>query len=75
MVEKFLQNGVEKLLFFSAAISADAIHSQFDIPELVHEADYPEGFPVVDLGAWNDDPVVIRRSRKRSTRFCNPSPS
>jgi hypothetical protein len=35
MVEKFLQNGVEKLLFFSASISAEAIHSQFDIPELV----------------------------------------
>ena len=48
-VEEFLQNGIEKLLFFSAAISADAIHSQYDIPELVHEAEYPEGFPVINL--------------------------
>ena len=27
-VEELLQNGIEKLLFFSAAISADVIHSQ-----------------------------------------------
>jgi hypothetical protein len=65
MVGKFLQNGVEKLLFFSAAISADAIHSQFDIPELVHEANYPVGFPIVDLGAWNDDPMVIRAIKEK----------
>ncbi len=27
-VEEFLENGVEKVLYFSAAISADAMHSQ-----------------------------------------------
>ena len=27
-VEEFAANGVEKVLYFSAAISADAIHSQ-----------------------------------------------
>jgi protoheme ferro-lyase len=64
-VEQFLQNGIEKLLFFSAAISADAMHSQYDIPELVHEAEYPEGFPVVNLGAWNDDPIVIQAIKER----------
>jgi protoheme ferro-lyase len=64
-VEEFLENGVEKLLFFSAAISADAIHSQYDIPELVYEADYPEGFPIIDLGAWNDDPIVIQAIKEK----------
>jgi protoheme ferro-lyase len=64
-VEQFLQNGIEKLLFFSAAISADAMHSQYDIPELVHEAEYPEGFPVVNLGAWNDDPIVIQAIKEK----------
>ena len=59
-VEEFLQNGIEKLLFFSAAISADSIHSQYDIPTLVYKAEYPEGFPVINLGAWNDDPIVIQ---------------
>jgi len=65
MVHQFLQNGIEKLLFFSAAISADAIHSQYDIPELVYEAEYPEGFPVINLGAWNDDPIVIQAIKEK----------
>jgi len=54
IIPQFMANGIEKLLFFSAAISADAIHSQYDNPELVYEYDFPEGFPVINLGAWND---------------------
>jgi protoheme ferro-lyase len=65
MIEQFLDNGIEKLLFFSAAISADAIHSQYDIPDLVYEADYPEGFPIVNLGAWNADPIVIQAIKEK----------
>ena len=68
-VEEFIRNGIEKLLFFSAAISADAIHSQFDTPALVHEAETPDGFPVIDLGAWNDDPVVIRAIKEKIDPF------
>jgi protoheme ferro-lyase len=64
-VEEFLQNGIEKLLFFSTAISADSIHSQYDIPELIYEAEYPEGFPVINLGAWNDDPIVIQAIKEK----------
>lgn len=64
-IEEFLQNGIEKLLFFSAAISADSIHSQYDIPTLVHKAEYPEGFPVINLGAWNNDPIVIRAIKEK----------
>jgi protoheme ferro-lyase len=68
-VEEFVQNGVERLLFFSAAMSADAIHSQYDIPELVYEAKYPEGFPIVNLGAWNDDPIVIQAIKEKIDPF------
>ena len=64
-VEEFQNGGVEKVLYFSAAISADAIHSQYDIPELVNEAEVPEGFPLVDLGAWNDDPIVIQAIKEK----------
>jgi sirohydrochlorin ferrochelatase len=59
-IEQFVDQGVEKLLFFSAAISADAIHSQYDVPDLVHQAQVPDDFEIVDLGAWNNDPIVIR---------------
>jgi hypothetical protein len=64
-VEDFTRNGVEKVLYFSAAISADAIHSQWDVPDLVHEAEVPEGFPLINLGAWNDDPIVIQAIKEK----------
>ena len=64
-VEEFINNGVEKIVFFAAAISADSIHSQYDIPELIHEAEIPEGFMVINLGAWNDDPIVINAIKEK----------
>ena len=69
IIPEFLKNGIEKLLFFSAAISADAMHSQYDNPELVHEADFPEGFPIINLGAWNDDPIVIQAIKEKIDEF------
>jgi hypothetical protein len=69
IIEVFLNNGIEKLLFFSAAISADSIHSQYDTPELVYEADFPDGFPVINLGAWNDDPIVISAIKEKIDAF------
>lgn len=69
IVPVFLENGIEKLLFFSAAISADAMHSQYDNPELVYEVEFPEGFPVINLGAWNDDPIVIQAIKEKIDPF------
>ena len=64
-IEEFLDNGVQKVIYFSAAISADAIHSQWDIPALVNESKVPEGFPLINLGAWNDDPIVIQAIKEK----------
>lgn len=64
-VEAFYQNGIEKLLFFSAAISAESIHSQYDIPELVSEANVPDDIPILNLGAWNNDPLVIEAIKEK----------
>ena len=64
-VEEFAANGVEKVVFFSAAISADSIHSQYDIPELVHEADVSDKLQILNLGAWNDDPIVIQAIKEK----------
>lgn len=71
VIEKFVANGVEKVLYFSAAISADSIHSQFDIPELVQKSRVPKGFPLVNLGAWNDDPLVIRAIKEKIEAVSN----
>ena len=64
-IEEWLANGVKKVLYFSAAISADAIHSQWDIPSLVNESRVPEGYPLINLGAWNDDPIVIQAIKEK----------
>jgi hypothetical protein len=61
----FSNNGVEKVLYFSAAISADALHSQYDVPALIHAAGMPDGFPLINLGAWNDDPIVIQAIKEK----------
>jgi protoheme ferro-lyase len=59
-VEEFLTNDVEKIYYFSAAISADALHSQYDVPLLISKARNPRNIPIVNLGAWNDDPIAIQ---------------
>jgi len=64
-VEEFVRNGVDKVIYFSAAISADAIHSQYDVPALVNEARVPAGYPLLNLGAWNDDPLVIQAIQEK----------
>lgn len=64
-VEELARNGVEKIIYFSAAISADSIHSQSDVPELVNAAKVPAGLPLINLGAWNDHPTVIRAIKEK----------
>lgn len=56
---------MEKVFYFSAAISADAIHSQYDVPNLVQNARVPAALPLINLGAWNDDPLVIRAIKEK----------
>ena len=64
-VEEFVERGVERVLYFSAAISADALHSQYDVPALVNEAQVPDSISLINLGAWNDDPIVIQAIKEK----------
>ena len=64
-VEEFAAAGVRRVLYFAAAISADAMHSQYDVPEMVAEAKVPAGVELVNLGAWNDDPIVIQAIKEK----------
>jgi len=70
-IQKLIQNGVEKIFYFSAAISADSIHSMCDLPELVSKCEVPNCIEVINLGAWNDDPIVIDAIKEKidSVRF------
>lgn len=58
-------SGVEKLFYFSAGISAESIHSQYDVPEMIAAARIPPGVEAVNLGAWNDHPLTIRAIAER----------
>jgi hypothetical protein len=64
-IEEFVKNGVEKIVYFAAAISADSIHSQYDIPALVKKAKIPDDVSVINLGAWNNDPIIIQAIKER----------
>jgi hypothetical protein len=68
LMEDFVNNGISKVFYFSAAISADAIHSQSDVPRLVNEYPFPEGIKTENLGAWNNHPTVIRAIKERIDR-------
>jgi protoheme ferro-lyase len=64
-IEALVKNGVKKVLYFSAAISADSLHSQYDVPELVTKANVPADIELVNMGAWNDDPIVIQAIKEK----------
>ena len=65
VVEELAASGIKRMIFFSAAISADGIHSQSDIPELVEKAKASKGIEILDLGAWNDHPLVIAAIKEK----------
>jgi sirohydrochlorin ferrochelatase len=70
-IDELAKRGVKKVFFFSSAISAEGIHSQVDIPELVEKANAAKGLEIVDLGAWNDHPLVIAAIKERVDEAMN----
>ena len=70
-VHALAARGIEKLMVFATSISASSLHSLYDIPEAVRAAGVPDGVEVVNLGAWDDDPIVIRAIRER-VDACRP---
>ncbi len=66
LMDKLVKNDAKKILYFASAISADAIHSQADIPALVHEYPFPDNIEVINLGAWNAHPLVIKAIKEKT---------
>jgi hypothetical protein len=48
----------------SAAISADSLRHQYDVPTLV-QTRVSAGLPLVNMGSWNDCPLAIRASQQK----------
>ncbi len=63
--ERIYANGVDKLFFFSYTIAAAGMHSQYDIPNLIYKAAVPDDFPIIDLGAWGNDPTAIAAIKEK----------
>lgn len=66
-------SGARTFMFFSTGISAESIHSQYDVPELIEEARIDENTDVVNLGAWNDHPLTIQAIAERVKPLLPPS--
>jgi sirohydrochlorin ferrochelatase len=64
-IKELVANGVNKILFYSACISADSIHSQCDVPDLVLAANVPEGISLINMGAWDNSPQTIQAITER----------
>ena len=66
-------SGAKKIIYFSAGISAESIHSQYDVPKLVEKASIDERVDVVNLGAWNNHPLTIQAISERVESLLPPS--
>ncbi|MHA2175964.1 MAG: sirohydrochlorin chelatase [Candidatus Hodarchaeales archaeon] len=64
-IKDFLDRGIEKIYYFAASISAEAIHSAYDIPDLIHASVLPKHVETVNLGAWNNHPLAIKAIKNR----------
>jgi len=71
-VQSLLAQDVEHILYFSASISADAIHSVIQVPQEVDKANVPSDVKLTNLGAWGNSPLVIDAIRQRILE-CDPS--
>jgi protoheme ferro-lyase len=70
-VQQLAAQGVERILVFSASISADSIHSDIQVPEAVEAAHLPGEIQVVNMGGWGNSPLVIEAIRQ-SINECQP---
>ena len=59
------REGIEKIFYFPSSISADAIHSQYDLPKQINNVKIPNNITVKNLGAWNDNPIVISAIKEK----------
>jgi hypothetical protein len=51
---------------FATSISASSLQSLYDdITEAVIYLGLSDGFEVINLGVWDDDPIVIRAIKER----------
>lgn len=58
-VEELAARGVERILYFRAATSADSLSSGVHVPEMIAKARVPARVEFVNLEAWDDHDLTI----------------
>jgi protoheme ferro-lyase len=71
-LRSLLEQNVQLVLVYSSSISAEGIHSSYEIPEMLSEVELPEGVRMINLGAWNDHPLVLQALAERIETCLNP---
>jgi protoheme ferro-lyase len=57
--------GVKKILVFSVSLSAEAIHSERDVPEDIEAAGLPDEIDIVYVGQYGDHPYAIQAMKEK----------
>ena len=60
LLDSFSYENIQKVFYFAAAISADSLMSQVLIPEKMEKYHFPKQVQLVNLGAWDAHPLVIK---------------
>lgn len=58
-VRELIANGARTIIGVPVTISADSLHSLHDTPKLVHRGARGSGVEVIDVGAWNTEPLLV----------------
>lgn len=58
-VRELVGRGASTVIGVPVTISADSLHSLHDTPNLVRKGARGTGLEVVDVGAWNTDPLLV----------------
>jgi sirohydrochlorin ferrochelatase len=66
-VRELVRRGASTIIGVPVTISADSLHSLHDTPSLVHRGARGTGVEVIDVGAWNTEPLLVELLAERTT--------
>lgn len=62
---------IEKIFYYPASMSATGIQTQRILPNKVKNIKNPHNIPVINMEAWNDDPMVISAIKEKIDKVKN----
>lgn len=65
-VRELIERGARTIIGVPVTISADSLHSLHDTPKLVHRGARGTDVEVLDVGAWNTEPLLVELLAQRT---------